>query len=120
MENQTRPMRNEAKQAAFAHPRDYLGNRLVFLTISSRARGLSIGVNLNPDKQCNFECVYCEVDRRIPGHTAEIDLGLLAAELEATLLSVHAGTLCERPAYASVPPGLLQLRHVAISGDGEP
>jgi wyosine [tRNA(Phe)-imidazoG37] synthetase (radical SAM superfamily) len=60
------------------------------------------------------------VDRRIPNGTATIDLDVLAVELEATLLSVHTGTLRGHPAYASMPPDLLQLRHVAISGDGEP
>jgi len=105
---------------AFGCPRDFLGNRFVYLAISSRARGLSVGVNLNPDKECNFDCVYCEVDRRVAGHEAKLDLDLLAAELETTLASVHAGQLRQHPIYAAVPPDLLKLRHVAISGDGEP
>jgi len=114
------PRQAEAKQGAFTHPRDYLGNRFAYLTVSPRARGLSIGLNLNPDKRCNFDCVYCEVDRRFRGGTAAIDLDVLAAELEAMLRLVHDGTLRESPAYAPLPPDLLQLRQVAISGDGEP
>jgi sulfatase maturation enzyme AslB (radical SAM superfamily) len=46
--------------------RDFLDNRFVYTVVSPRARGLSVGVNLNPDKFCNFDCVYCEVNRSEP------------------------------------------------------
>lgn len=105
---------------AFGYARDYLGHRLVYLTISPRARGLSMGVNLNPDRRCNFDCVYCEVDRRRPAPDATMDMHLLAQELESTLALVNSGKLRDRLPYARVPAELLQLRHVAISGDGEP
>jgi wyosine [tRNA(Phe)-imidazoG37] synthetase (radical SAM superfamily) len=105
---------------AFGYPRDYLGNRLVYLTLSSRARGLSIGVNLNPDKRCNFDCAYCEVDRRVPAGAPAPDLATLAAELESTVALVAGGKLCEHLPYSRLPAELLRLRHVTISGDGEP
>src|SRR5262249_17775321 len=41
-------------------------------------------------------------------------------ELKKTLTFVRAGRLRERPSYHSLPDELLQLRHVALSGDGEP
>jgi len=104
----------------FGYPRDYLSNRFVYLTISPRARGLSIGVNLNPDRHCNFDCVYCEVDRRTPVLKGTLDLNLLAAELHSTLASVTSGNLCQQSPYSHMPSELLRLRHVAISGDGEP
>ena len=44
----------------------------VYPVISRRARGLSIGINLNPDKVCNFDCIYCEVDRRTPGRASTV------------------------------------------------
>jgi wyosine [tRNA(Phe)-imidazoG37] synthetase (radical SAM superfamily) len=44
----------------------------------------------------------------------------MAAELEKTLAMVQQGLLRERPAYRSLPSQLLQLRHVTLSGDGEP
>jgi len=44
----------------------------------------------------------------------------MAAELKKTLGVVQAGRLRERPWYHSLPDELLQLRHVALSGDGEP
>jgi wyosine [tRNA(Phe)-imidazoG37] synthetase (radical SAM superfamily) len=104
----------------FGYPRDYLDNRCVYLTVSPRARGLSIGVNLNPDRRCNFDCVYCEVDRRSPVLQGALDLNLLAAELESTLALVTSGNLREQSPYSHMPSELLRLRHVAISGDGEP
>ena len=48
------------------HRRDLDQNRYVYAVVSRRARGLSIGVNLNPDKVCNFDCPYCQVDRTTP------------------------------------------------------
>ena len=105
---------------AFAQPRDFLENRFVYLTISPRARGLSIGVNLNPDRKCNFDCVYCEVDRNAPVMDAEIDCDVAAAELEQTLRLVQSGSLRLLRPYHNLPQNLLELRHVALSGDGEP
>ena len=69
-------------EPAFGRPRHGLGNRFVYAAISQRARGLSIGVNLNPDKRCNFDCVYCEVDRDTPGRARRVDVAVMASELE--------------------------------------
>jgi wyosine [tRNA(Phe)-imidazoG37] synthetase (radical SAM superfamily) len=44
----------------------------------------------------------------------------MAAELKKTLAFVRGGRLRERPWYRTLPDELLQLRHVALSGDGEP
>jgi wyosine [tRNA(Phe)-imidazoG37] synthetase (radical SAM superfamily) len=74
---------------------------------------------MNPDKNCNFRCVYCEVQRN--GEASDqLDVETMAAELKKTLALVRAGRLRERPWYHSLPDELLQLRHVALSGDGEP
>jgi wyosine [tRNA(Phe)-imidazoG37] synthetase (radical SAM superfamily) len=105
---------------AFAYPRDFLKNRFVYFTISPRARGLSIGVNLNPDRKCNFDCVYCEVDRTAPMPDADIDCDVAAWELEEMLRLVQTGSLRLLRPYQALPQQLLQLRHVALSGDGEP
>ena len=109
-----------AREAAFDRPRDFLDNRFVYVVISSRAHGLSLGVNMNPDKLCNFDCLYCEVDRRTPPVETTLDVGVMAAELQRTLAYILQGRLHERPQYQSLPAELLQLRHVALSGDGEP
>jgi wyosine [tRNA(Phe)-imidazoG37] synthetase (radical SAM superfamily) len=109
-----------ASESVFAYPRDFQSNRFVYLTISPRARGLSIGVDLNPDKRCNFDCVYCEVDRRTPCASPVLELPVLAAELHSMLALVASGRVRECPPYSRLPPGLLRLGHVAISGNGEP
>jgi wyosine [tRNA(Phe)-imidazoG37] synthetase (radical SAM superfamily) len=44
----------------------------------------------------------------------------MAAELKKTLAFVTAGRLRELSSYRELPDDLLQLRHVALSGDGEP
>jgi wyosine [tRNA(Phe)-imidazoG37] synthetase (radical SAM superfamily) len=105
---------------AFGCPRDFLDNRFVYAVISPRARGLSVGVNMNPDKRCNFDCVYCEVNRNQPGREPRLDVPVMIAELERTLELVRSGGLRQRQCYQTAPPELLDLRHVALSGDGEP
>ena len=88
--------------------------------VSARARGLSVGVNMSPDKNCNFQCVYCEVHRNGEPREGPLDVEAMAAELKKTLAFVRGGRLRERPWYRALPDELLQLRHVALSGDGEP
>ena len=105
---------------AFGCPRDFSANRFVYTVVSSRARGLSVGVNVNPDKYCNFDCAYCEVNRDEPPREALLNVAVMAEELEHTLELVQSGQIRERPYYRNVPDELLKLRHVALSGDGEP
>jgi wyosine [tRNA(Phe)-imidazoG37] synthetase (radical SAM superfamily) len=105
---------------AFGSARDLLDNRFVYTAISPRARGLSVGVNMNPDKYCSFDCVYCEVNRDEPARAPRLDVPVMIAELKRTLDLVRSGRLRERLCYRSVPPELLELRQVALSGDGEP
>lgn len=107
-------------ETASGCPRNFLDNRFVYAVISPRARGLSLGVNVNPNKLCNFDCAYCEVNRNGAPREAELDLDVMARELEQTLELVLSGRLAERPFYRSLPLELLQLRHVTLSGDGEP
>jgi wyosine [tRNA(Phe)-imidazoG37] synthetase (radical SAM superfamily) len=100
--------------------RNFLKNRFVYTIFSPRARGVSVGINLNPDKGCNFDCAYCEVDRRVAGRAPELDLDAMAMELESSVELVWSGKLLLQPQFARLSPGLAGLRHVALSGDGEP
>ena len=75
---------------------------------------------MNPNKYCNFDCFYCEVDRSQPAREAKLDVDVMVYELERTLDMVQSGGIRESPGYQSLPEDLLQLRHVALSGDGEP
>src|SRR5580698_9426738 len=73
--------RTTSRNSVFGCPRYVLGNRLVYITISARARGLSVGVNMNPDRYCNFDCTYCEVDRSAQQAEAELNVAVMATEL---------------------------------------
>lgn len=75
---------------------------------------------MNPDKRCNFDCVYCEVNRSSPPRDRQLDVGVMIHELDRTLALALEGQLHALPGFQSLPPELLELRHVALSGDGEP
>jgi wyosine [tRNA(Phe)-imidazoG37] synthetase (radical SAM superfamily) len=112
--------RTASRATAFGCPRDFRDNRFVYITVSARARGLSVGVNMNPDKECNFDCVYCEVDRHAPFQKQPLDVNAMTDELQRTIAFVHSGQIHLHPSYSALPGELLELRHVALSGDGEP
>lgn len=108
-------------RSAFAlHPRDWQSNRYVYPVISRRSGGLSIGINLNPDKICNFDCIYCCVNRKTPGDPSPISLTTLTAELAAMLNAVVTGELFTHPPFSHVSPELRRFNDIAFSGDGEP
>ena len=105
----------------FKDHRRVLGdNRYVYAVVSRRVGGLSIGINLNPDKACNFDCPYCQVDRTIPGGDRRIDLDVLAAELDALLAMVVAGDLWEHAPFNTAAPALRRVGDISFAGDGEP
>ncbi|HID24092.1 MAG TPA: radical SAM protein [Planctomycetaceae bacterium] len=102
------------------HPRTFRTNRYVYPVVSRRSGGLSIGINLNPDKVCNFDCIYCQVDRRREAEIRFVDDDRLLSELDATLGLATSGELFELPEFRSVPEALHRLNDIAFSGDGEP
>jgi wyosine [tRNA(Phe)-imidazoG37] synthetase (radical SAM superfamily) len=102
------------------HRRELLQNRYVYAVVSRRARGLSIGVNLNPDKVCNFDCPYCQVDRTTPGGPSAVDVAVLAGELGRLLDLVAAGVLWDLPPFDTVDPQRRRVADIAFAGDGEP
>lgn len=106
--------------AGFGAARHFLDYRFVYAVISQRARGLSIGVNLNPDKLCNFSCLYCEVDRDAPGPERKVNARGMATELEGLLELATQGRLRDFPVFRHTPQELLELKEVALSGNGEP
>ncbi len=88
--------------------------------ISRRSKGVSLGVNLNPDKICNFDCVYCEVDRVNPPRRRDVDLDQLEAEMAALLDLSLSGELFAFSPFSSARPEQRRLNDIAFSGDGEP
>ena len=102
------------------HSRHFAHNRFVYPVVSRRAGGISIGVNLNPDKVCNFDCIYCQVNRVDQSETQFVEQNQLLAELEDMLRLVTSGELFADQKLANTPPQLRRLNDIAFSGDGEP
>ncbi len=102
------------------HPRTFEANRFVYPVLSRRAGGLSLGVNLNPDKICNFDCIYCQVDRTRQGETSFVEIGQLLGELDQTLQSITSGEIYQTDKFRGTPAPLRRLNDIAFSGDGEP
>ncbi len=102
------------------HDRSWAGNLYVYPVVSRRSRGLSVGVNLNPDKGCNYDCLYCQVDRTVPPAVRRVDLAAVTAELDAILTAERDGTLYETPPCDALAPPDRGVRDIAFSGDGEP
>ena len=102
------------------HSRHWRTNRYVYPVISRRSKGLSIGVNLNPDQACNFDCVYCSVDRSVPSTVRVVVLAVVREELHHLLGLAASGALWKEPPFDRTPAELRRLNDVAFSGDGEP
>ena len=108
------------RRAITAHPRVFENNRYVYPVLSRRSKGLSVGVNLNPDKICNFDCIYCQVDRTTPPLYRQVDLNRLESELRSLLEDAASGVLFNHPTFQDVPEDLKRINDIAFSGDGEP
>ncbi len=106
------------------HRRELDDNRVVYAVVSRRARGLSIGLNLNPDKVCNFACPYCQVDRTTPGMGEGKGKGVsvdeVDRELDRLLQLVSTGRLWSVPPFDSAATEHRVVRDIALAGDGEP
>lgn len=109
-----------AHQLHTQHERSFEANRFVYPVLSRRSQGLSIGVNLNPDKVCNFDCIYCQVDRTRQSETRFVEIDGLLAELGAMLDFVTSGEIWHTGKFRDTPPALQRLNDIAFSGDGEP
>lgn len=89
----------------------------VYTVLSRRSGGLSIGINLNPNRACNWRCVYCQVPGLIRGVAPDIDLARLEAELRSLLESMLYGDFYE---CHGLSPEHRIIRDIAIAGNGEP
>ncbi len=98
------------------HDRDSAGRSYVYPVVSRRARGVSIGINLSPNRACNWRCIYCQVDGLVRGRGPEIDLPLLERELRSMLEEVLHGDFMQRRV---ADPAMRRLNDIAFSGDGE-
>jgi len=98
------------------HDRAAAGLTWVYPVVSRRSGGVSVGINLNPNRACNWRCIYCQVPGLSRGVAPAVDLPGLERELRDFLSDIVHGDFMER----AVPPGARVLRDVAFSGDGEP
>ncbi len=102
------------------HSRRFEEFKYVYPVLSRRSHGISIGLNVNPDKACNFDCIYCQVDRTTESAVKKFDLAVAEQELREMLEMVRSGEIGLHPPFNSVPRELLRLNDIALSGDAEP
>src|SRR5882757_8112593 len=97
------------------HPRQFRDNRYVYPVLSRRSGGISIGINLNPDKACNFDCIYCQVDRTVAPQERFVGLPKLLAELQAILTGLAPdGELWQEPEFSALPEGKRRIADIAF------
>lgn len=102
------------------HPREFSSFTYAYPVISRRSGGVSIGVNLNIDKHCNFDCPYCQVDRTVPKAKQAIDAQRIKEEVGQLLDRVDASGVCRIDKFAALADSAKRLKDIAVSGDGEP
>jgi len=106
----------EFKLKVTEHDRDVAGLRYVYPVISRRARGVSIGINLNINNACNWRCIYCQVPDLKLGTAPPVDLVLLEKELRGFLKELLHGDFM----LTHVPEEARRINDIALSGNGEP
>lgn len=113
-------MSEEALEKAWSdHSRLWKHNLWVYPVISRRAGGLSIGINLNLDKHCNFDCAYCQVDRTVPGPKEKIDVSRIETEIESIISAYEKNGLSDFAPFANVEEEKREIKDICLSGDGE-
>ena len=103
-----------------SHPRTYRDFFYVYPVISRRSHGLSIGINLTPNKVCSFGCAYCQVDRATPPKVSMLVLATLERELRQMVDLVQSGTLASEYPFNTALDLATRVNDIALSGDGEP
>jgi wyosine [tRNA(Phe)-imidazoG37] synthetase (radical SAM superfamily) len=102
------------------HERAWRDAQYVYAVVSRRSRGISIGINLTPDKVCNFDCIYCQVKRDLPVSAGMADLEKLEEELGRILQAAKDGSLYETAPFNLLAEAERGVRDIAFSGNGEP
>jgi wyosine [tRNA(Phe)-imidazoG37] synthetase (radical SAM superfamily) len=100
---------SEFKPSISNHDRLSDQGNLVYPVFSRRSGGLSLGINLNTDRGCNFDCVYCQVDRSTPPPALKPSIEQIETELRGWLDKL-----------AQEEGNDHTLRDISLAGDGEP
>ena len=98
------------------HSRELSGLKYIYSVISRRAGGLSIGINLNVNNACNWQCIYCEIPNLTRGTPPPIELDVLEEELRFFLHEIIHGDYMEK----NVSIEDRHFKDIAFSGNGEP
>jgi wyosine [tRNA(Phe)-imidazoG37] synthetase (radical SAM superfamily) len=97
------------------HDRNIFDSKYVYPVVSRRAGGLSLGVNLNTNNACNWQCIYCEIPNLTRGGPEPIKVELLKDELNFWIDQIINSNFLKK----NTPPGTT-FADVALSGNGEP
>jgi wyosine [tRNA(Phe)-imidazoG37] synthetase (radical SAM superfamily) len=97
------------------HDRNIFDSKYVYPVVSRRAGGLSLGVNLNTNNACNWQCIYCEIPNLTRGGPEPIEVELLKDELNFWIDQIINSNFLKK----NTPPGTT-FADVALSGNGEP
>jgi sulfatase maturation enzyme AslB (radical SAM superfamily) len=73
------------------HSRELSGLKYIYSVVSRRAGGLSVGINLNVNNACNWQCIYCEIPNLTRGTPPPIELDVLENELRFFLHEIIHG-----------------------------
>jgi histidinol dehydrogenase len=93
------------KIGAVADHRSREGGAIIYPVYSRRSKGLSVGINLFPDRKiCSFDCPYCEV------FPFETDIAFNPQTMESALRSA----ICE------AKENNIPVKDICFSGNGEP
>jgi wyosine [tRNA(Phe)-imidazoG37] synthetase (radical SAM superfamily) len=98
------------------HNRHFKDCDYVYPVVSRRAEGVSLGINLNLNRACNWRCVYCQVEDLVRGKPSVIDLNKLEFELDMILDWIVNGNFLEIHA----PANLQRFNDICLAGNGEP
>ena len=99
----------------FNHDRNIFNSKYIYPVVSRRSMGLSLGINLNTNNACNWQCIYCQVSDLTRGKPEKIDLKLLENELDKWLEDIVNGSFLNECASHKV-----DFKDIAFSGNGEP
>tara|TARA_B110000037_G_scaffold199067_1_gene238564 strand:+ start:5217 stop:6059 length:843 start_codon:yes stop_codon:yes gene_type:complete len=97
------------------HDRNIFQGKYIYPVVSRRAGGLSLGINLNTNNACNWQCIYCEIPNLSRGKPEPIDLFKLENELDYWLNEIINKSFLDQ--YTGTKT---EFKDIAFSGNGEP
>ena len=97
------------------HDRNIFQGKYIYPVVSRRAGGLSLGINLNTNNACNWQCIYCEVPNLVRGKPETIDLYELENELDYWL-----DQIVNKSFLSQYTKSKTEFKDIAFSGNGEP